>query len=110
MSPNRTRPSRRAARACRRHGRAQACQTYTSAHMSAGLDGLNRPWPLTGRHEDLDAVVTAVEQGCAAFFILGDAGTGKTRLAREALARLRADGWAVGGATATETSQIAPLG
>jgi DNA-binding CsgD family transcriptional regulator len=72
-------------------------------------EGLNQPWPLTGRQEDLDAVVTALEQGCPALFIVGEAGTGKTRLAREALARMRAEGWSVAGATATEPSHATPL-
>lgn len=77
--------------------------------MSAGSDVLNQPWPLTGRHEDLDAVITAVEGGCPAFFIIGEPGTGKTRLAREALTRLKDLGWSVAGATATETAQATPL-
>lgn len=78
--------------------------------MSVGVEGLNRPWPLTGRQEDLDALVTAVEQGSPAVFVVGEAGTGKTRLVREALSRLRSEGWAVGGATATATAQATPLG
>ncbi len=71
---------------------------------------LATPWPLTGRHEDLDRVVAAVEGACPACFIVGEAGAGKTRLAREALNRLRGDGWAVAGATATETARATPLG
>ena len=78
--------------------------------MTAAPGVLNPPWPLTGRHEDLDRLVGAVEQGCPAFFIVGEAGTGKTRLAREALTRLRSDGWTVAGATATETARSTPLG
>ncbi len=78
--------------------------------MPSAPVGLNRPWPLTGRQEDLDAVVDALAQGCPALFIVGEAGTGKTRLAREALARLQADGWTVAGATATEPSHATPLG
>lgn len=78
--------------------------------MPTAPEGLNRPWPLTGRQEDLDAIVQAVEQGSPAVVIDGPAGTGKTRLAREALARLRAEGWAVAGATATEASSTTPLG
>lgn len=78
--------------------------------MSSGVEGLNRPWPLTGRQDDLDALITAVEQGSPAVFVLGEAGTGKTRLVREALSHLRSEGWAVGGATATISSQATPLG
>jgi DNA-binding CsgD family transcriptional regulator len=78
--------------------------------MFASPDGLNRTWPLTGRQADLDAIVAAVEEGCPAQFIVGDAGTGKSRLAREALARLAASGWAVATSTATEASSATPLG
>lgn len=85
-------------------------RTYAPGLMSVGVESLNRPWPLTGRQEDLDTIISAVEQGSPAVFILGEAGTGKTRLAREALSRLRSEGWAVGGATATGTSQATPLG
>jgi hypothetical protein len=98
------RTRRRGRGACHAHQRVPLAQPYSRSTMPAAPEGLNRPWPLTGRQEDLDAVVAAVEQGCPALFIVGEAGTGKTRLAREALARLRAEGWAVAGATATETS------
>jgi DNA-binding CsgD family transcriptional regulator len=78
--------------------------------MSAASEGLNRPWPLTGRQDDLDAIVAAVEQACPALFIVGEAGTGKSRLAREAIARLGAQGWPVATATATEATAATPLG
>ena len=66
---------------------------------------LTAPWPLTGRHEEVDGVCSAIEDGCPAFFVLGEAGTGKTRLAREVLRRLERDGWVTAGATATESAQ-----
>lgn len=78
--------------------------------MPAGPEVLSRQWPLTGRHELLDDACTAVAEGCPAFFILGEAGSGKTRLAREALRHLERDGWPVAGATATETAGRTPLG
>lgn len=78
--------------------------------MTAVEGALTRPWPLTGRHEDLDELCAAVEEGCPAFFILGEAGSGKTRLAREVLRRLEGEGWSVAGATATESARSTPLG
>lgn len=78
--------------------------------MSAPPDVITRPWPLTGRHEDLDEICAAVEEGCPAFFVLGEAGAGKTRLAREVLRRLEQEGWPVARATATESAATTPLG
>lgn len=78
--------------------------------MSAAPDVLTRPWPLTGRHELLEDVCAAIAEGCPAFFLVGEAGSGKTRLAREVLRELERDGWSVAGATATETARTTPLG
>lgn len=78
--------------------------------MPATPEVLSRPWPLTGRFEDLDAICDAIETGCTAAFLLGEPGSGKTRLAREALRRLEADGWATATATATESARATPLG
>ena len=78
--------------------------------MSAAPDLLTRPWPLTGRHEVLDDVCAAITEGCPAFFIVGEAGSGKTRLAREVLRQLERDGWHTAGATATDTARATPLG
>ena len=83
---------------------------YAPLRMAAATDVLSRPWPLTGRHEDLEAVCDAVAEGCSAYAIVGAPGTGKTRLAREVLRRLEGDGWSVAGATATETARVTPLG
>lgn len=71
---------------------------------------LSQPWPLTGRHEDLEAVCSAIEEGARACFLVGEAGTGKTRLAHEALRRLADDGWPTASATATESARATPLG
>jgi DNA-binding CsgD family transcriptional regulator len=68
------------------------------------------PWPLTGRHEDLEAACSAIEEGCRAFVISGEAGSGKTRLAREILRTMEGYGWVVAGATATESASASPLG
>lgn len=102
---------RRAARATARAAR--HCPIRPSSYnlrCMAASEVLSRPWPLTGRHEDLDDICLAIEEGCPAFFILGEAGSGKTRLAREALRRLEGEGWSVAGATATESAGTTPLG
>jgi DNA-binding CsgD family transcriptional regulator len=78
--------------------------------MSPAPDVLTRPWPLTGRHELLEEVCASLAGGCPAHFVLGEAGSGKTRLAREVLARMEADGWVVAGATASESAGATPLG
>ena len=50
--------------------------------MAATTDRLSGPWPLTGRHEALDAACSALlEEGASAFVLVGEPGTGKTRLA-----------------------------
>lgn len=81
-----------------------------SPSMAAAPDVLTRPWPLTGRHELLESVCGALADGCPAYFILGEAGSGKTRLAREVLGRMERDGWVVAGATASDTARATPLG
>ncbi|MGN6693153.1 MAG: LuxR C-terminal-related transcriptional regulator [Aquihabitans sp.] len=78
--------------------------------MAAGPEVLTKPWPLTGRHELLEDACDAVADGCPAYFIVGEAGAGKTRLAREILRQLERDGWHVAGATATDTARATPLG
>ncbi|MEZ5140178.1 MAG: AAA family ATPase [Acidimicrobiales bacterium] len=45
-----------------------------------------------------------------ALFLLGDAGSGKTRLARELIERRRAAGWTTATARATEATRPVPLG
>ena len=55
-------------------------------------------------------MATAIGEGCPAFFVLGEAGAGKTRLAREVLRTLEAEGWVTAGATATESARLSPLG
>jgi DNA-binding CsgD family transcriptional regulator/tetratricopeptide (TPR) repeat protein len=78
--------------------------------MPAASEVLSRPWPLTGRHEDLDDLCAAIEEGCPACFLFGEPGSGKTRLAREVLRRLEAEGWATAGATASDSARSTPLG
>jgi len=78
--------------------------------MPASPAVLTQLWPLTGRHEDLEAIVGALVDGSRAQVIVGDAGTGKTRLAREVLRRLADDGVPTAGATASESAAATPLG
>jgi DNA-binding CsgD family transcriptional regulator len=78
--------------------------------MAATPAVLTEPWPLTGRHEDLELIADALVDGARAVFLVGEAGTGKTRLAREVLRRLAADGVPTAGATASESSAGTPLG
>ena len=68
-------------------------------------------WPLTGRDEELKCIADLVAGREGGGVVLsGDAGAGKTRLARDALARAGAQGavtrWAVGTAAAADI----PLG
>ncbi|MCZ4609916.1 LuxR C-terminal-related transcriptional regulator [Streptomyces sp. Lzd4kr] len=69
------------------------------------------PWPLIGRETELGAFrqVLAGRQRWG-FFIHGPAGTGKSRLAEECLARAQAQGMRVGRATATNAARSVPLG
>jgi len=78
--------------------------------MSTAPEVLTRTWPLTGRHELLEDACAAIAEGCPAYVIVGEAGSGKTRLAREVLRQMERDGWPVAGATATDTARATPLG
>lgn len=81
-----------------------------SGPRDAAALSLLEPWPLTGRSTELSDVVASLQAGCRAYFLLGAAGCGKTRLAREVVQRLAAEGWATGVATATESARQTPLG
>lgn len=68
--------------------------------------------PLTGREDELKAILRALNavSSYSGVVIVGAAGVGKTRLAREVLARAKASGertnWIVG----TESARVLPLG
>jgi DNA-binding CsgD family transcriptional regulator len=69
-----------------------------------------RTWPFVGRDEELRFIAAACrEAGSSGVVVAGDAGVGKTRLAREASARL-APGRRVEWATATRSAAAIPLG
>ena len=70
---------------------------------------MERPWPLTGRDEELRRVAAAIRPGAAGIVVAGPAGVGKTRLAREALA-VRAAGATVVWAHGSTAARPLPLG
>ena len=69
-------------------------------------------WPLTGRTEEMRVVADALGGGAdsAGVAIIGRAGVGKTRLAREAVAAIAGPGWCVFPVTATAAARAIPLG
>jgi DNA-binding CsgD family transcriptional regulator len=69
------------------------------------------PWPLTGRHSELDALRSALTGRRARSVVLvGPAGAGKTRLAREAQGVAQGAGRVTQWVTATHSSVRTPLG
>lgn len=68
-------------------------------------------WPLVGRDDELDTVTSAlVGPGATGVVITGDAGVGKTRLAREALDWIEGRGHRVEHIVATEAARPIPFG
>jgi DNA-binding CsgD family transcriptional regulator len=68
-------------------------------------------WPLVGRQAELEALSAALADTPAGGVVLaGEAGIGKTRLAREALARAEAAGWEVEWLAATQAAASIPFG
>jgi DNA-binding CsgD family transcriptional regulator len=68
-------------------------------------------WPLVGRQAELEALVAAIGDARGGGVVLaGAAGVGKTRLAREALARVAAAGRDVEWAAATRAAASIPFG
>lgn len=69
-------------------------------------------WPFTGRGGELDLLTALLrgEAGYAGVAVVGGAGVGKTRLAREAAAVAAARGWAVRAVEGTAAGQAIPLG
>jgi len=85
-------------------------------HRSAAghtISIVNAGWPLTGRDEELRGVVdTVLGDAHQGVLIAGNAGVGKTRLAREAATDLAARGWAVrrvAGTTAGRSIVMGPF-
>lgn len=73
---------------------------------------MRRLWPLVGRADDLSVIgeVMGGLRGPAGLVLAGDAGVGKTRLAREALTLAEQHGVVVRWVTATASSRNLPLG
>lgn len=94
-----------------------AAGAATPAH---GTDGLTRrgtvnhmdaAWPLIGRESELTIILSAITGGeWPAVVLAGAPGTGKTRLAREALAEASRRGAATRWVVATQATQRIPLG
>lgn len=73
---------------------------------------MKQGWPLTGRDEELDLLgeILRGEHESSGVLLAGAAGVGKTRLAREALAGLTAQGRLPRWAVATASARNLPLG
>jgi hypothetical protein len=68
-------------------------------------------WPLTGRAAELDAIAAAMSSDDARGVVLiGAAGVGKSRLAREAVALAATRGWAIRAVAATSAVATIPFG
>jgi hypothetical protein len=70
---------------------------------------LGEQWVLTGREPLLREVVESVTAG-GGVVLCGPSGVGKTRLAREALKRLKGAGWRAEWIAATQAASAIPLG
>jgi DNA-binding CsgD family transcriptional regulator len=67
-------------------------------------------WPLVGRDQELEAIASArATPGCHGVVVIGGAGVGKSRLAREAQAAAERDGAFVGWIQATRSAAAVPL-
>ena len=68
-------------------------------------------WPLVGRQAELEALAAVLGDARVGGVVLaGGAGVGKTRLAREALARAEGAGWGVEWVAATRAAASIPFG
>ncbi|PXX70911.1 regulatory LuxR family protein [Nocardia tenerifensis] len=86
-------------------------QSMTGGESVASVD-VAREWPLIGRAEELGFVDSAMRRRDVAggVVLVGGAGVGKTRLAREAVALARGRGARVWWVAATECARAVPLG
>ena len=77
----------------------------------AGQDVLAGDWPLTGREDELSWILAAFTGGATGGVVIaGDAGVGKSRLAREAASKLAALGAVVERVFASRAAASIPLG
>ncbi len=67
-------------------------------------------WPLVGRTADLERIVSALaDDSVRVVHLVGDAGTGKSRLAEESLRGAELDGYPVAHVAASEAAAVVPL-
>jgi DNA-binding CsgD family transcriptional regulator len=67
-------------------------------------------WPLVGRQDELELIERCRARGDGAVVLTGESGVGKSRLAREALARFRGLGARTQWVQATHSAATVPLG
>ena len=67
-------------------------------------------WPLVGRTADLERIVAALsDDAVRVVHLVGDAGTGKSRLAEECLRGAELDGYPVAHVAASDAAAVVPL-
>ena len=71
---------------------------------------MSTQWPLVGRDEELAAIARIRADGCRGVVVSGDAGAGKSRVGREALAACERAGAMVEWVQATRSAAMIPLG
>lgn len=82
--------------------------TSTLQGTNVGLQPLS--WPLVGRTDELDLIDRRRAAGDRAVILAGDAGVGKSRLAREAIVRFEQRGAVTRWVQATSSAATVPLG
>jgi len=75
-----------------------------------GPEGTARGWALVGREDELGLIARCRDRGDGAVVVTGPPGVGKSRLAREALARFRRLGAQTRWVQATRSAASVPLG
>ena len=72
---------------------------------------MGEPWPLVGRHDEIELLLAALERtDRSAMVLAGAAGVGKSRLAAEVVARARSAGWQTLTAIGTADASHIPFG
>lgn len=72
---------------------------------------MGEPWPLVGRHDEIELLLAALRRtDRSAMVLAGAAGVGKSRLAAEVVARARSAGWQTLAAIGTADASHIPFG